>query len=50
MAALGLKDGNLAHDVGCGSPVRAAGLAAGEVDADRLPVEPGAVEEECDLE
>ena len=44
-AALVQEDGDFAHDVGCGPPVRCAGLAASEVEADRLPVEPGAVEE-----
>ena len=45
-----LEDRDLTHRVGRGAPGRFAGLAAGEVDADRLPVEPGAIEEQRDLE
>lgn len=43
--AIGLEDRDFAHDVGCGPPIRGAGLTAGEVDANRLPVKPGAAEE-----
>src|SRR3982074_3190060 len=45
-----LENRNLTHPVGRGAPGRVAGLAAGEVYTDRLPVEPGAIEEQRDLE
>ena len=48
--AVDLEDRDFTHRVGRGAPGRVAGLAAGEVDADRLPVEPGAIQEQRDLE
>ena len=40
---------DLAHRVHAGPPVRIAGLAAGKIDPDRLPVEAGAIQIERQL-
>ena len=44
-----LEHRDFAHRVGHSSPTRIPCLAAGKIDPDRLPIEAGAIQVECDL-